>query len=114
MQVTKTDIKEYLKLQLSTNQTWSLTALLIVLNNQTEYEQVVEDTVNRNSIGFNEADGRILTSIAKQYKDSNFITPSQLTVVLNRMPKYWKQILAVSDLNKLKVQTAFNQLYAAA
>jgi len=113
MNVTKKSIANYLKLQLSTNSKWASIALVKVLQNQTSYEQTIKGTVQKNNVGFTSADAAILTSIAQYYMQYQCLSERQLEVVFDRMPKYWRQILAVSDINRLKLQTAFHELNAA-
>jgi hypothetical protein len=106
MKVTKKQIRAYIKHQLGTNQTWAFAALLKILENQTEDEQNSENTIEYNNIGFTGADGHIMTSIAKQYKRYKRLSPKQQAIVMKKMPKYWKQILNISDEEQVKNQAA--------
>jgi hypothetical protein len=52
-------------------------------------------------VGFTGADGEFLTSLAKQLQKKGYLSPKQMTFVFKKMPKYWKQILNISDEEKL-------------
>ena len=96
--------KDFLKEKLSTNKAWTLRALEVIAMNQTDDEFASEYTQDRNNLGFTGVDGDILTSIYKFYKSRGFVSPKQLKVIFKKMPKYWKQVLDVSDLEKLNTE----------
>lgn len=102
MKVTKENIKNYVKHQLGTNPSWSLKALVRVLDFQTQDEINHEQTEIRNGVGFTGSDGEILTSIAKQYIQRGSLSPKQVALVMKKMPKYWNQIIMISDQEKLE------------
>lgn len=95
--VTKKAIKEFTKKQLSSNSKWALNALVRIYAYQTEEEQRIEHTHDHNGVGFTGVDGEILTSFAKQYERRGFLTPKQMTILFKKMPKYWMQIVSISD-----------------
>ena len=102
MKVTKKAIREYVRAKLGTDSRWALKALVVVYGNQTADEQASQSTHNLNGEGFTGVDGEILSSFAEQYKRWNRLSQKQMTLLLKKMPKYWKQIIAVSDLEKLE------------
>ena len=104
MKVTKIMQKEYLRDQLSTNDTWAKIALMRIMDNQTEDEQNCDATIVQNGIGFTGTDARILSSFASQLQDKKYLSPKQMNILKPKMKKYWKQILCISDVEKLNKQ----------
>ena len=105
MKLTNKNITAYVRHQLATNAVWSVKALVrIFQENQTQQEQAAETTVEDNGIGFSGTDGEILSSFAKQQLARGSLSPKQMTIVFKAMPKYHKQVIAMSNreqLNKL-------------
>jgi len=100
--ITKGDTKSYVKKQLATNKIWAIKALLKIFEFQTEAEKYQEFTQENNGVGFTGIDGEILTSFAKQYTCRGFLSPKQMAIVYKKMPKYWMQVIKISDKNKLE------------
>jgi len=105
MKMTNKNIIAYVRQQLSTNPVWAVKALVrIFQENQTQDEQVIEATKEDNGIGFTGTDGQILSSFAKQQLARGTLSPKQMVIVFKKMPKYHKQVIAMSNaeqLNKL-------------
>jgi hypothetical protein len=99
---TKTQIKGFLKSKLASDKKWANTALIKIFEFQTNDEQQTEYTKYVNSVGFSGVDAKILSSLTKFYAKNGFLTPKQQIIVFKKMPKYWKQILEISDTNKLE------------
>lgn len=95
-------IKDFVKHKLATDKAWALKALIKIYEFQTSEEQEIERTCVHNSIGFSGVDGKILTSFAKQYLKRGFLSPKQMILVYKKMPKYWNQIIKISDEKKLR------------
>lgn len=72
-----------------------LKALLLIFNYQTAEEKQIEATYNKNNVGFSGADGKILTSFAKQYSKFRSLSTKQLTILQKKMPKYASQIFRI-------------------
>lgn len=106
IKVTKQATRNYVKKQLATNKVWAEKALLKIFDFQTRDEQRWETTRDWNKVGFTGVDGEILTSFAKQLQSRGFLTPKQMNIVYKKMPKYWMQIIKISDEEKLKAQVA--------
>ena len=109
MKITKKAVRQFVKNELGTNKTWALKALTKVLEKQTESEQNMETTTDANGVGFSGFDGEIMTSIAKQYIRKGYLSNKQMTIVFKKMPKYWNQILKVSDIDKINQLILKNQ-----
>ena len=104
--VTKQATHDFVKTQLSKNQTWALRALLKIYEFQTYEEKQYEATTEYNGVGFTGVDAEILTSFAKQYKSRGFLSPKQMVILYKKMPKYWGQIVKISNEEQLKLQVA--------
>lgn len=95
--VTMVETKTFIKKMLGTDPDWAKKALIRIYERQTDSEQAAEATHDNNSVGFTGIDGKILTSFAKFLQKTKFLTPKQMNIVFKKMPKYWNQILEVSD-----------------
>jgi hypothetical protein len=99
--VTKVQIKEFVKGKLSTDKTWAQQALLKIFEFQTLEEQKSKDTMFHNGVGFTGTDGRILSSLATQLQKKRYLSDKQMALVFKKMPKYWIQVVKISDKEKL-------------
>jgi hypothetical protein len=99
--VTKKAQEQFLKRMLASNPNWATRALVRVYENQTEDEQNSAYTIEDNGVGFTGADATILTSFTEQYLRRGSLSPKQYTLLHKKIGKYWRQILAVSDVDKL-------------
>ena len=99
--VTKGAIAEFVRNKLSTNEQWAKAALLKIYDFQTAEEQSVGDTCIYNGVGFTGADGEILSSLSSQFKTKGWLSPKQMVIVMKKMKKYTRQIIMISDMNKL-------------
>jgi len=98
---TKREFKEFLKNKLSADINWAISGLLRIYDNQTTEEQQIEDVNRINGVGFTGVDAEILSGFVNYYNKNKCLTDKQNEILLKRMPKYWEQLLAVSDKNKL-------------
>jgi len=99
--ITKVQIKEFVKDKLSTDKIWAQQALLKIFENQTLDEQKSRDTKYHNGVGFTGTDGRILSSLASQLLKKKYLSDKQMAIVYKKMPKYWIQIVKISNTKKL-------------
>lgn len=103
MKPTIANIQVFVKSKLSTDKTWATKALVrIYKENQTESEQIKEETIEDNGIGFTGTDAKFLSDLARHFIDKGFLTTGQMGWVFKKMPKYWKQVMEMSDKEKLK------------
>ena len=100
--ITPKDKMIFIKKQLSTDKNWAVKALLKIFEFQTKEEQEAERTCINNNIGFTGVDGEILSSFAKQYMKRNFLSPKQMVILYKRMPKYWMQVVKISNETHLE------------
>ena len=99
--ITNVEKRDYIKNKMATNKTWAIQGLLKIFEFQTETEKIQEETNCNNSVGFTGADAEILTSFAKQYIRRGFLSEKQMIYIYKKMPKYWMQIIKISDEQKL-------------
>ncbi len=102
--VTTNVVKTFVVERLSTNDAWAVKALVRLYDFQTREEQRIECAIQRNYSGFNKPDSRILSSFAKQYLRKGWLSEKQLWVLKQRIPKYWKQIIEISNWKQLLQQ----------
>jgi hypothetical protein len=99
--VTKIMIRQFVKEKLSTDTVWAKKALIKIYEFQTLDEQKQRDTIYHNGVGFTGTDGRILTSFAKQLLKTGYLSDKQTELLMKKMPKYWIQVVKISDKEKL-------------
>lgn len=99
--ITKAKRKAFLKKMLATNPKWAMKALVTIYNYQTEDEKQSEGTYYHNNIGFSECDAHIMTSLAEQYLKYRRLSEEQMKFVYKYIPRYWRQILEITDIVKL-------------
>lgn len=107
--ITNTERRDFVKGKLSTSETWAKAALIKIFDFQTETEKNVEATTDHNGVGFTGADGEILTSFAKQYLHKKYLSAKQMALLFKKIPKYWKQIVKISDEEKLNALIVNNR-----
>jgi len=88
-------------MKLASDAAWALKALMKIYEFQTAEEQEAERTVDHNNVGFSGVDAEILSSFVRQYKTKGWLSPKQMTIVYKKMPRYWKQVVRVSNADKL-------------
>ncbi len=99
--ITQLQKKEFLKKKLGTNAHWAKRGLLKIFEFQTQEEQDHECTHDHNGVGFTGVDGEFLSSLAKQLLKYGKLSDKQMVHLFKKMPKYWKQILTISNEEKL-------------
>ncbi len=99
--ITKKEVKEFVKEKLATDRIWAIKALLKIFENQTLEEQKFKDTIYHNGVGFNGTDGEILSSFALQFQKKRFLSDKQMVILFKKIPKYWAQIVKISDEKQL-------------
>jgi len=104
VKITKKLIKGFIRMKLATNDAWALRALRVIYSRQTADEQETGTTCHSNNVGFSGIDAEFLTSLANQYQNRGSLSFKQLKILHKIMPKYWRQILEMSDVEKVKLQ----------
>lgn len=110
---TKVSKTAMLKEKLARDDRWIARGLLTVYDHQTEEEQRSESTQEHNGVGFGGVDGEILTSYAKRierlggrtaaydmtkkFSLCDYLTPAMEATLRNKMPKYARQLLRLSE-----------------
>ena len=101
--VTQKVVSSFIKEKLKINDKWALRALDVVFNFQTEMEKNLLQTREHNNVGFTSFDAEFLTSLALQFRERGCLSPKQMSCLHKLIPKYWKQILSVSNKEKLEL-----------
>ena len=96
--ITKSRIKEYFKNQLGSNKDWAIRGMLKIYEFQTHSEKVCQTTREHNDVGFSGCDAEILSSFCEQFKKWNRLSDKQMAIVFKKMPKYWKQLVSISNM----------------
>ena len=99
--ITKAQVREFVKTKLSKDPEWAQRALLKIFEFQTQEEQKAEHTLYHNRVGFTGTDGKILSSFAKQLDRRGSLSEKQMYLLMKKMPKYWAQVVKISDEQKL-------------
>ena len=99
--ITKGRIAEYVRHQLKTNEKWAKAALLKIYEFQTSDEQRSGYTKHYNNVGFSGADSEFMSSLAVQLQSRGWLSPKQMIYLHKRIHKYTRQIIEVSDEQKL-------------
>ena len=89
---TEAERKAYIRKQLSTNYAWATRGLIRIYEHQTQDEQAAGDTKHWNAVGFNGADARMLTYMAKWVLSGKTLTGKFRAQLFRRMPKYAGQL----------------------
>lgn len=99
--ITKVQVRDFVKAKLATDPIWAQQALIKIFEFQTLEEQNSKDTIFHNGVGFNGTDGRFLSSLALQFKKNRRLSEKQMEHVFKKIPKYWNQVVKISDKEKL-------------
>lgn len=71
---------------------------------QTSAERNADTTVERNGVGFNSRDAKVLSDIARRLPYyNNRMTPRQISMVRGMIKKYWRQLLDIIAENGQEV-----------
>jgi hypothetical protein len=104
--ITKGAIAEYVRHQLKTNEKWAKAALLKIYDFQTADEKACGFTRKYNNVGFSGADSEFMSSLAVQLQTKGWLSPKQMIYLHKRIHKYTRQIIEVSDSEKLIAMVA--------
>ena len=104
--ITKGAIAEYVREQLKTNDRWAKHALLKIYELQTAEEQASGYTKVYNGVGFSGVHGEIMSSFAEQLLNKGWLSPKQMNYVHKIISKYTRQVIMISDIDKLTAMVA--------
>ena len=104
--ITKGAIAEYVREQLKTNERWAKQALLKIYELQTAEEQASGYTKVYNGVGFSGVHGEIMSSLAEQLLNKGWLSPKQMKLVHKIIHKYTRQVIMISDPEKLTALVA--------
>ena len=99
---TKKATLAFVKTKLASDPVWAVKALVrIYQENQTTDEQVAQATSHDNGIGFTGCDAPFLSSLAQNQLRYGRLSEKQMGFVFRKMPKYARQVVAMSDAARL-------------
>lgn len=90
---------ETIRENILTNDRWTIRGLMAIYNYQTEQEKDAQETLVFNNVGFNGADGKLMSSMAEFYKRNNYLTEKQIALVRRRLEKYAGQLTKIANKN---------------
>lgn len=93
----KTWTKAEIAANLRDNPKWRARALLAIYRNQTDSEKAAGRTLIHNGVGFNGADAKPLTKIAKKLLSRENITPREWGILNRRIHKYAGQLVSIAN-----------------
>jgi len=99
--ISKKDITNFVKYKLATNEVWAKKALLAIYSFQTLEEQSLKITTSYNEVGFSGADAEILSNFAEQLYQKGWLSRKQILLLMKKIVKYHRQIINISDTDKL-------------
>lgn len=92
----KIDVEAFVRMKLHTSPTWAKKAALRIYDYQTPKEKRLHISTGHNGIGFSRFDAPLITSIVCRIR-SGKILDHDTEVLQDIMPKYWAQIVTLSD-----------------
>lgn len=97
--ITKKDQREFLQYKLSIDSKWAKTALLRIYRDEKNMRS--RGPHSPNGFGFSAYDRDILEPLARRLDNHSNLNISEMSTVKAKIKKYWKQILKVTDKEKL-------------
>jgi hypothetical protein len=89
-EVRKAAIREYIE-QADSIELYKM--LKFLYDRQTNLEKLVQDTSQRNALGFNSNDAPLLSGICETASAFGSLTAKQANVVRRKINKYWRQLV---------------------
>lgn len=98
--------KEYLQNLLKVNDNALLKAVVLIYENQTDEEKLIDESFDDNHLGFSKFDAKEMSCIARKIKKNKSLTEDELAKSRNKMPKYWRQLMIISkkQINERNLQ----------
>ena len=88
--------KEYLQNLVKTNDKALYRSIVLISENQTPEEIRGHISIEDNNKGFGKVDAAFLTGMANKIQVGGELTPKELAICRNKMPKYWRQLYLIS------------------
>lgn len=93
---------EIIKSKVSSDPRWATRAIAALYKRQTDDEQGMRITIERNGVGFNGVDAEILSSFAQQILRGRTLLYKQLAIAYKKLPKYAAQLASIAEENSRK------------
>jgi hypothetical protein len=88
--------KEYFRQMVTTKPAWTIRAILVLYERQTEDEKDAMSTMEENGAGFNGFDAEFLSSLAEQVLSGKFLSENQIKAAQKKIGKYSQQLLDIA------------------
>lgn len=88
--------KEYLQNLVKTNKRALYRAIVLISEYQTPEEKAFGATFEHNNVGFGAVDAEFLTNMSLKIRCGVELSPKELAICQNKMPKYWRQLMVIS------------------
>jgi len=101
MKITKKVQREFLQHKLSTDSKWAKIALLRIYEGQRNMRSKI---YSPDGFGFSGFDRDTLEPLARKLESQRDLDIRELSLLKGKIKKYWKQILKVTDIERLNSQ----------
>lgn len=105
----QTEWKAYLQDLVSQNDIALLRSIVLIDNLQTEPERQARESVEDNNVGWTKQDAKEMGDIADKVRKGEQLTEGELAKSRNKMKKYWKQLMFISQKNAKQKEEAKQQ-----
>lgn len=96
---TQREWKDYLQRLVRTNDKALMRAVVVIHDSQTEEEQRLGTSIERNGVGFTRWDVEEMSDIAVKIKRGSKLSDNEIVRARIVMPKYWRQLMVISKRN---------------
>ena len=96
---------------IQTSTKWLTRAIVALMRLQTKNEMFYERTTDRNGVGFNAPDAKLLTTFGKQIERGVALSDSQMIIARRRIRKYCRQLCRIA--NKASVDRTVKEIKPA-
>lgn len=107
IRITKKEQKEYLQYKLSTSSSWAKRALLRLYNDQ---RNMRGSNYSPNGFGISAYDRDTLEPLARKLENQMNLNLREMALLKGKIKKYWKQILKVTDIQKLNSLIEYSKI----
>lgn len=88
--------KDYIQGLIRTDDKALLRSIVVIGDMQEPVEKALAETVHLNDRGFGKVDAELMTECYFRLKRGENLTPKQLAIARNKMPKYWRQLMLIA------------------
>lgn len=89
--------KEIIQEKLRSNNLWLERAIVALFKYQTAQEQMIEQAITENNVGFNKPDSRRLSYYAKWINSGRHLTGPHIEIARKKVLKYSGQLVQIAN-----------------